>query len=507
MKQLTGTDTMFLHLENPRASSGFTIVLVYDQSKRPGGQPIRFKEILGFLNTRLDAMPVLRHKIKRVLWDLDRPYWVKDPDFNLEHHVSHVRLPEPADWRQFCILAARHATPVFDMNRPLWHMMVVEGLDNVEGLAPGSFAILLRMHHVLVDGAAAIRLMSVLHDPSPDSQKLSPADYVYDPTPYQPPGFVEQVARAGMNNVTGLVKMAKPLLGLLTKIPGVVGQLKSEGGGSYRAPQTRFNNRVSPYRVFFLERFELADFKEFKALVPEATVNDAVLAVIGGALRRYLDAKDELPQRSLRTLMPVNTRSDAAGSVGNNITFTAATLGTEVRDILGRLQRVRESTSKSKEIMNAVGAKEMTNLTHFAPESALAFAGRLVSVIRMDAGGIGQPLFNTICTNVPGPQKPLYLLGAELKHFAGIGPVTDGLGLMFIIASYNGSLSIFPTACRSIVPDPEFLAECLRDSVSEMQKAIATARSRTTRRKATAPAVRKKARKKKARPKRTAREA
>ncbi len=474
MQQLTGTDAIFLHLDSPRYSSGATLVFIYDQSAL--GKPLRFKEILAHVAARSHELPVLRRRLHRVPLDLDRPYWVEDLEFEVEHHVHHVRLPHPGDWRQFCILAARLTTPHFDLARPLWEMYVVEGLDHVSWLPEGSFAILLRVHHAAVDGTSALRVMEVLHDESPDAP--GPRGARPGRRSEGPPGLATMLARSAWNNARGA---------FVTTSAGarILRQFMSGGGGDAEArprqpvPRTRFNVRISPYRSFESRRYELADVRAYKARVPGATVNDAVLSICGGALRRYLLAKNQLPEQSLVACVPVNTRRrDAqAGAAGNDITLATAAIHTELADPIARLAAVREGTAGLKAFVEAVGAKEMTDLTRHAPEGLLAFAGRVASLVRLDAGEIGRPLFNLGVSNVPGPQHPLYLKGARLRHLSCVAPVVDGAGLTFGVASYDGTIGIFPTACRAVVPDPEFLAACLDESVEEVRALGEGARS------------------------------
>lgn len=158
LKQLSGLDASFIYLDTDRASTGGTMIYVYDQSTIPGGGHLRFKEILKHIESRTATSPIFRQKLKQVPMSLDYPYWVEDENFRIENHVFHVALPKPGDWRQFCIMASRLTTPHFDFNRPLWEMYVVEGLDNIDWLPKGSFAILTRMHHAAVDGTAAAQL-------------------------------------------------------------------------------------------------------------------------------------------------------------------------------------------------------------------------------------------------------------------------------------------------------------------------------------------------------------
>lgn len=461
---------MFLHLDNPRASTGGTLVLVYDQSTRPGGKPLRFKEILKHVNERIDDLPVLQQKLVKVPFSLDHPYWVKDKNFQLEHHVHHVRLPYPGDWRQFCILAARLSTPHFDFERPLWEMHVVEGLDKVRWLPKGSFAFLIRVHHAAVDGSAAVQLLKVLHELSADAT-TAPSRDTTEHVGEEPPGLAHMLLNAGVNNTKSLLRLSKPLYSLAAHaLPSIfLNQDKTDLQQSGKVPRTRFNDRVSPYRVFASQRYSFDVIREFKSLVAGATVNDAVVTIIAGALRRYLERKSELPDRSMVAMMPVNTRAKGSQATahGNEIVLAAAAIHTEIEDPVVRMEAIKTATSNMKSFINGVGAAEMTDLTRYAPEATLAFAGKLISMMRIDTGELGNPVFNVAISNVPGPRAPLYFGGAELRHFSVVAPVMDGMGLAFGVASYNGSLSIFPTACREMLPDPEVLAACLDQSYAE----------------------------------------
>lgn len=487
MKQLSGVDAMFLHLDNPRASSGGTLVMVYDQSTRPDGKPLRFKEILAHLNARIEQLPVLQQKLVKVPFNLDHPYWIQDRNFNLEHHVHHVRLPQPGDWRQFCILAARLATPHFDFDRPLWDMHVVEGLDHVDWLPAGSFAILIRMHHAAVDGTAAIQLLKVLHELSPDITSTISGDDEFQRNRLRgenPPGLVSMLLRAGINNTKSVFSLPKPLYHLASQVvPSLVSDVvHPQEHSKAEVPRTRFNQRVSPYRVFADQIYSLEVIRQYKALVKGATVNDAVSSIIAGALRRYLESKHELPADSMVAMMPINTRSSEGQyeSQGNMIVLTTSSIRTDISDPVKRLKEINSATSNMKSFINGVGASDMTDITRFAPEATLAFAGKLVALTRLDAGRVSQPLFNVGISNVPGPQVPLYLEGAMLRHFSVVAPVVDGMGLAFGVASYNGSLAIFPTACRDIVPDPEFLADCLDKSYEEIRTVTEAANRKKT---------------------------
>ena len=166
MQQLTGIDTLFLTQETERTPLHISPLLIYDPSTAPGGS-VRFKDILRLFESRLHLAPIFRRKLVQVPFDLDYPYWVETEDFDLEFHVRHIALPRPGDWRQLCIQVARLHARILDRSHPLWEAYVIEGLDNIEGLPKGSFALFLKMHHAAIDGVAGAEIIGAIHDTEP----------------------------------------------------------------------------------------------------------------------------------------------------------------------------------------------------------------------------------------------------------------------------------------------------------------------------------------------------
>jgi WS/DGAT/MGAT family acyltransferase len=474
--KLSGQDAMFLHVDLPHAASHCTMVYIYDQSML-GGRSLGFREIVRHIESRLDVSPVFRRRIVQVPFGLSYPFWVDDDLFDVDFHVRHFALPKPGDWRQFCILVSRIHARAVDLARAPWEMYVIEGLDNIEGLPAGSFAILTKMHHAAADGTAGAELTWALHDVAGATGKpVAVVDRKKPVRPVQPAlGFVDAISRMITDNVVGSARMAGPLARVMPKLAQAglrsLQRAMSDGGHGV-APRTRFNADVSASRVWDSVTLDLAAVKQIKSVVPGATVNDAVLAMVGGAMRRYLQAKKELPAKSLITVAPVNTRQEGtqATTSGNTVSMLMFPVRSDIADPLARLEAVRASTSESKSIQNAIGAQDLTDLQKFAPPATLALAGRLATLT--GSGGKGPiPLHNCLVTNVPGPNKPLYLLGAKLVYWCGVGPVTDGLSLIWNPTSYCGQMFISLTSSPNVVPDPQFLAQCLRESYEEMNAA------------------------------------
>ncbi|MEL6359894.1 MAG: wax ester/triacylglycerol synthase family O-acyltransferase [Pseudomonadota bacterium] len=479
MKQMQGLDAAFVAFEQPNAPIHIGSMLIYDPSTAPGGF-VRFKDILNFIKGRLRLAPTMRQRMVKAPFDIDYPYWVKDPKFDLEYHVRHVALPKPGDWRQLCILAARNFARPLDLSRPPWEFLVVEGLDNIDGVPEGSFAILTKVHHAAIDGLSGVDIMHALHTLDPE------IDRIPDPDPWKPEKmpsqfglFARGYVRAWTNPVRQAGVALRSVPGLAKAATGIVkGDL--DVAGALRTPRTRFNNTISPHRVIEGVSFSLADIKSLRRLVDGATVNDVVLSIVGGAMGRYLTLYGEAPTRSLSAMAPISVRSnDQRNTMGNEVSAMRVLLGTQFEDPLERLQFVTDETKKSKAMTDAVGARQMTEMSKLSPALFMGLGARAYS--RWGLANRVRPLFNTVVTNVPGPQVPLYSAGAKLVGLYGNLCLLDGLGIGHVVHSYLEDITIGVVACREAMPDPENYVNCLNDSFEAHMDALGLtpAQSRT----------------------------
>lgn len=470
MQQLTGQDASFLYFETARTPMHIGSIQIYEQKDLPGGVQ-GFKNILAQVESRLHMARTFRQKVVRVPFSLDHPYWIEDKDFDLEFHVRHIRLPKPGDWRQLCIQVARlHGRPL-DLSKPLWEFTIIEGLDNIEGLPPDCYAIVSKVHHACVDGVSGIDMIEAIHDLDPTRPNLQPSDKPWkgedEPSPF------ELLTRASINNALQPFRFAEVAARTIPAL-AKLGEGVREGRFSAMkpVPRTRFNGTVTAHRVVEGRSFDLKAFRAMKNVVPKATVNDVVLTVCGGALRKYLDAKNELPEQSMIAMAPISVRATSErGAMGNQVAAMNVAIGTHIADPIKRLEAVHADAASSKEMTNAVGAKLMTDYSQFIPSTTAALATRLYT--RLGMANTTNPPFNCVITNVPGPQVPLYCAGARMVAHYGLGPVFDGMGLIFPVVSYCGRITISVTACREMLPDPEFFAQCLESSFADLQAATA----------------------------------
>ena len=466
MRQLSGHDAGYLYTDTVHTNANVSLLHIHDQSTAPGGV-VRFKRILAQIERRLSALPLFRQRLQRVPLGLDHPYWVDDAYFDLEYHVRHIALPKPGDWRQFCIQVSRiHARPL-DLDRPLWEIYVIEGLDSFLDLPAGSFALQFKTHLAAVELHKLGALSALLYDDSATPPPLTP------PEPWfadSPPGRLRLVRRGLASTLTSPLRLARPLVRAIGSLAPAAAALASEMLlHPQNLPTTRFNSVVSPHRVFETRRFTEAEFEAISALVPGATVDDAIAAVCGGALRRYLDAQGELPTG--HPLAAIVTDADGvpppAHVQPSDVVWRHVPLGTDIADPLQRLANIhRQAEAGPDEVTRALGSRLQSDLGDQAAAKLLAWSRQLSS--RAGARlGARMPPANCSLSYLPAPQQPLYLCGARLSYFSAILPINDGLGLAFAVTRYDERVVISPTSCRELMPDPEAFAQCLRDSFQE----------------------------------------
>lgn len=411
MRRLSARDAGFLNTGTRPANANISFVQIYDQATAAGGL-VRFKTILSHIASRLHRSPVFRSKLQRVPLELGHPGWIEDEHFDLEYHVRHIALPKPGDWRQFCIQASRIHARALDLSRPLWEICVIEGLDSFSDLPAGSFALLTKVHRAALDPAQHNELLEVLHDTTPHAPAPAPPEPWF---PQRAPAPWSQALRGAATTVMSPRRLAAPLLRALPTVVAFAGDLLKSPDA---AAATRFNSVVSPHRVFDTRRFLLDEFMAIAGLVPGATLQDAVVAVCAGGLRRYLTLHDELPT------------SDLTGQVQGEQGRVTRRLGTDTDDPVRRLAAL-----------------------HQQPASALKSAAPSACTITM----------------VTGPEAPWFLAGARLRYLSALLPLCDGHGLAFTATVYDGRVVISPTSCRELMPDPQAFMQCLRDSFQEMR--------------------------------------
>ena len=469
MEQLQGMDASFVALETPNSPMHIGSLLIYDPSTAPGGF-VRFKDILGFYEKRMQLSKTMRQKLVKVPFNIDYPYWIEDEDFDLEYHVRHIALPKPGDWRQLCIQAARIFARPLDLNRPPWEFTVVEGLENVPGIPKGSFAVVTKVHHSAIDGMSGIDLINALHTATPSvAPPNEPDTWKPEKAPKKLGIFAKGYVRAWINPIRQIGVSAQAVPGVFRAVKGVAkGEFDIKS--AMQAPRTRFDTQVSPHRMFGGISVNLGHIKAMRALAEGAKVNDVFLSIVGGGLHKYLEAKGELPATTMTAMAPISVRSDnEKGAMGNQVAAMIAPLGTHIADPAERMAYVLDQTSRSKAMTNALGARQMTEASKASPALFMSLGARMYT--RFGLANRMKPIINTVVTNVPGPPIPIYSAGAKMVSMHGMLCLVDGVGLGHVVQSYVDQATIGFTACRKLMPDPDFYADCLQESFDEMAAA------------------------------------
>lgn len=463
MERLSGLDASFLYLETPTLHMHVAMAMTFDSSTVPGGYSFdRIKERIG---TRIGAAPVFQRRLLEVPLHLGHPVWIDDAEFDIDYHVRLAALPRPGTFRQLADIAGDISGRPLDRSKPLWEMWVIEGLIG------GHVGFVVKMHHSTVDGVSGAELLSVLFDLEPDP--VRPID-AQDMTDHHVPTPTELVARAMVARTFRPFEVARDLVRTGQRVLDVrkvrIGSESRPGLGKaalpLSAPRTSLNATLTRRRSVAFADIGLDDVKRLKAAMG-TTINDVVLAVCTGALRSFLIAGEELPDKPLVALVPVSVRPDNPDAPGSNkVSSMFVQLPTELADPLERLEFIHQGTKGAKEEHHALGADTLLNWAEHATPNVFANAARLYS--RMHLADRHRPLANLIVSNVPGPDFPLYLAGAELQTGFPLGPVVDGMGLNVTIMSYRGTMHWGITCCPEAVPRVWELAAGIPAALDEL---------------------------------------
>jgi len=463
MEQLSGLDASFLYLETPTLHMHVEMAVVFDPATVPGGYS--FAEMQAQIASRTHLAPVFRRLLVEVPFRLGHPVWVDDPNFDIEYHVRRTAVPGPGGLRELADLAGDIASRQLDRSKPLWEIWVVEGLED------GRIAVIAKMHHSTVDGMSGAALLSVLFDleadpgPEPEPPELVPSRI---------PSSAELISEAMAARLFRPFEMTRNVLRTGQRLLDVR-RVRNEP--EHRAPQakaalplsaprTSFNGTLTRRRQVAFTSIGLADVKRLKNATG-TTVNDVVLAVCTGALRRFLLDGDELPDKSLVAVVPVSVQPDHGAPFGSNkVSALFVQLPAQDDDPMARLVAIREGTKGAKDEHNALGADMLVNWAEHATPNTFAAAARLYS--RMRLADRHRPVANLIISNVPGPDFPLYLAGAEMVAGFPLGPVMDGLGVNITIMSYRGVLYWGIISCPETMPRVWELAEGVPLALDEL---------------------------------------
>lgn len=469
--RMSPLDAAFLHLEDDVNHMHIGSIAIFE------GPPPDFADVEAMLRGKLALVPRYRQIARSVPFDLGRPVWVDDEHFNLDYHLRHTALPAPGDENDLRHLVARLMSQQLDRAKPLWEMWVVEGLED------DRWALVSKVHHSVVDGVSGAELLSIIMDLSPEPSAPVPDGWHPDaaPTNAQLTGAaMADLARSPYEQMRAARAALRGPRQAFHQVAEVIGGVRSMSNLVRQTPVSTLNGPISTHRRYVWTDTTVAQIKAIRADVG-GTFNDVVLAAITGGFRELLLSRDESIDRVVRTLVPVSVRPrDASGvAIGdgvqeNRVSAMFAELPVALADPVERLHAVSKQMDGLKESNQAMAGEALTSLTGFAPPMLLSLGGRVVA-------RAPQRSVNTVTTNVPGPQIPLYCAGRLMERAYGYVPLMGHVRIGVAIFSYNGNVTFGVTGDYDAAPDIDVLCHGIESSMSELLDVAAKAKRRASR--------------------------
>lgn len=461
MQRLTGLDDGFLWMETPTSPLHVASVIVVDGSTATG--PLTFERIRSLYESRLDFAPPFRRRLVSVPFGIHHPLWIEDPDFDLDWHLRHITMPAGhGTMGDLTDLAAKLAAMPLDRTRPLWEMWFIDGLDG------GHVAMLTKVHHAAIDGASGEELMVAILDLEADPEPRARPEVPWKPDPL--PTDTEMLTHAAWSLAQQPIKAVETI----RRTVEIALRLREQSAGAafstpplpFSAPPTSMNGPLTAERSFAASSLSLADIKAVKNAFG-CTVNDVVLTMCAGALRRYFDALDEAPEAPIVAMIPISVRTeDQRGTHGNQVSMMLSSLATDLDDPADRLAHIHSNMKSAKEQQNAIGAEILQEWADFASPAIFGRAARLYS---NSNSARHRPMFNVVISNVPGPPFPLYVAGSVVLDTYPMGPIFEGFGLNITLMSYRDRVDFGLVACPDLIADVWLIADGLRDSLEELR--------------------------------------
>lgn len=452
MERLSGLDAFFLYMETPTQPLNVCCVLELDTSTMPGGYT--YARLRALLARHVRAVPEFRMKLADTQLNPDHPVWVDDENFALRRHLHRVAVPSPGGRRELAEICGHVAGLPLDRDRPLWEMWVIEGGAREQGLT-----VVLKVHHAVVDGVAGANLLAQLCSLVPDA----PA-----PRPVQGAGRASALQIAA----SGLLNVAKRPLRLATVVPATIitlaqTVLRARDGRTmaapFSAPATPFNGPLTHHRNVAFTQLDMRDVKRVKDRFG-VTVNDVVVALCAGVMRRFLLERDELPEVPLVATVPVSVRDKSQRPGRNQTTWMFCRMQTQIADPAARIRAIAAGNNAAKDHTAAMGPTLLHDWTEFGGQTMFGAAMRILPRIPLSTS----PVYNLILSNVPGPQDQLYFLGCGIESMYPLGPLLGGAGLNITVMSLNGALGIGIISCPDLVTDLWPMADAFPDALKEL---------------------------------------
>jgi WS/DGAT/MGAT family acyltransferase len=465
IEQLSGLDATFIYCETPTMHLHVCGLLVIDTSTMLGGYS--FERIRSMLLERLPTIAAIRQRLVAAPLHVSRPFWIDDPHLDIDNHLHRVTLGPPGDDRSLGELAGDIASWPLRRDRPLWEVWVVEGLANQR------VALIVKMHHSTIDGVSGANILGRIFDLEPVQQFASAPERRQVTGPPGQLGLIGHSLVSRLGEPWDLVRLVPSTIYRLCSMLWQLraGQEDAEATAApFASPRTMFNATITSRRSVAFTNVSLADVKRVKNAAG-VTVNDVVTALVGGALRRYLEDCGDLPERSLIAAAPVSVHDQTKESSGTTrLSVMFSSLGTDVKDPLERLKSVAASNTQAKKINKMVGADALMRWSEHFWLNAFGLGSRLYSALHI--ADHHPVVHNLILSNVPGPPIPLYLAGARLTDLYPLGPITDGAGLNVTVLSQEDRIGFGFVTCPDLVSQVWDIADVVPEALEELVDAV-----------------------------------
>ncbi|MCF6349658.1 MAG: wax ester/triacylglycerol synthase family O-acyltransferase [Flavobacteriaceae bacterium] len=469
IQQISASDATFLYAETPKSPMHVGSVIIVEGS-------LKFNDFKKIIASKLHYIPKFRKRLLNVPMHLDFPYWVDDSNFDLDLHLHRTKLPDPSNWKTLReITASLFSTPL-DLRRPLWSIHFIEGIDEIPQIPKGSVAILSKVHHVMIDGNSGVGIMGIVFDKDSKNKDVAPPE----PKEFEPEPLPDEL--------TLLLKSAYGFLKNPLKVPKLVGKtalslikskvVKKVKGQGYNSnntltvPKTIFNGSISAKRTWGTAILSFDRINVLRKLAA-VSINDIILTICAGAIRKYLIEIDKLPTLPLVANVPISIRvkdSSESKKMNNQISNMLVQIATHIKNPTERLEFIQEQTQLGKTKHKAVGAKSLAQMANSVPFGLANLAAGVYS--KYNIKELHRPPFNVTITNVPGPSGILYIKGHKIVSLFGLTPVVDGFGLIIAAFSYNGQVTITTTSDSNTMPDVDKFSRYIREAANELEEVI-----------------------------------
>ena len=464
MRHLSALDALFLQLETPETPMHVGSLMLL---RRPSGRRDAYRAIREHLVSRMHLAPVFSRRLAFIPGDIANPAWLRANDVDLDYHVRRIRLPKPGSPTQLEAAVARLHEEPLDRARPLWQVVVIEGL------ASGQVGYYSKVHHAALDGQGGVAVAQAILDvepkPGPGTGQARARPVPGPGVGRLPPSTAKLVASALRSTVAQYGRILKSVPDIVTGLArgGAVavtsGDLRRKGLAL--GPRTAFNSAIGSERVFATARIPLAGAKKI-ARHYDAKLNDAVLAICSGALRRYLAKQRGMLAKPMIGAVPVSLRAPGDTTAANYVSMMLIALATNIADVEKRMAAIVKASSQAKRLTGSMRGAIPTDLPSIGLPWLMA---RVTPLFRSAVASKRMPvLANVIISNVPGPQVPLYLAGMRLEAYYPVSAVTHGLGLNITIVSYDGSMDFGLLAARSVMKDVRKFARHVEEAYEEL---------------------------------------